>query len=571
MRLSAPFLAVAICLLVLPGPSRGVGRADAAFAEVFGFGPTPGPSGSVNPAVPPNTTFIHVIKQAFVTGLLTPAQVDAVCALNLGVYSYYWAVVGNPQQRAYVLDFVEAFCISHLDQFVTIGNPSDVGMGDFEPDAFALFVVDMHLRGCKVNVFFDETILPPLPSPNVSSCQFPCGGGPNGTNCQCNPSSNPSNCAWQRCNPYPTTPSSAPPCCCASLDIKMNWVVAVQRSLRTLDPSFTLAGINIDIENVGECNKGLMLLYMKEYLAAAGEGAITVGDTVGYEPGQYIVEHFGVPNTANTTAVPSGSVTTPPLAVLYMQNYNQPNNNPAYRDFTWYSASYVAGIPASAVNATLQIMFTLNCCNGPCANPASASGTAEGCSDCGVCCSADTTCQSPYQLPPNDAWGDPNTSGPMCPYIPLRNGSAVTTDTMIQTVAEAQAAVAADPSYPTFAARGVSVTFTAYTLRSLHILLFRMDLMCANQNFCKPTEFPNGYGGFYNACGPKNCCDVTDDLCKCATGAAGVGAGEATQEPSLSQLLGRDGAGPVQQKLKLQQKQQQQRTIAQQEEAGSAV
>lgn len=67
--------------------------------------------------------------------------------------------------------------------------------------------------------------------------------------------------------------------------------------------------------------------------------------------------------------------------------------------------------------------------------------TAEGCYDCGVCCSADTTCQSTYVLPANDAWGDPVTHGPLCPYMTLRNGSVINTEMMIRMVQEAQSMV----------------------------------------------------------------------------------------------------------------------------------
>jgi hypothetical protein len=54
---------------------------------------------------------------------------------------------------------------------------------------------------------------------------------------------------------YVCTGATAPPCCCASIDIKMNWVIDVQKELRLIDPRLTLGGVNIDIENIGECNK----------------------------------------------------------------------------------------------------------------------------------------------------------------------------------------------------------------------------------------------------------------------------------------------------------------------------
>lgn len=94
------------------------------------------------------------------------------------------------------MDFAQGFCISRIDQFITLGNPDDNGVGDFDPNAFALFVVDMSSRNVTVNVFFDDTILPPLKN-GTSSCQVPCGGAANGGNCPCNSTSNPETCLWQ--------------------------------------------------------------------------------------------------------------------------------------------------------------------------------------------------------------------------------------------------------------------------------------------------------------------------------------------------------------------------------------
>lgn len=59
----------------------------------------PGPSGSNNPVVPANQTLAEVLQEAYANGLLTPQQVQDICNLNLGVYSYYWAIVGDPLQR----------------------------------------------------------------------------------------------------------------------------------------------------------------------------------------------------------------------------------------------------------------------------------------------------------------------------------------------------------------------------------------------------------------------------------------------------------------------------------------
>ena len=65
---------------------------------------------------------------------------------------------GAPQE--YFRDFVRTFCISAINQFVFLGDPSDLGKGEFVPMGFALFVVSMAELDCTVNVFFDETILP---------------------------------------------------------------------------------------------------------------------------------------------------------------------------------------------------------------------------------------------------------------------------------------------------------------------------------------------------------------------------------------------------------------------------
>jgi hypothetical protein len=62
-----------------------------------------------------------------------------------------WIVCIHPLSRCLTL---------LMHQFVFIGNPSDSGEGNFEPAAFALFVVQMNEIDTVVNVFFDETILP---------------------------------------------------------------------------------------------------------------------------------------------------------------------------------------------------------------------------------------------------------------------------------------------------------------------------------------------------------------------------------------------------------------------------
>ena len=45
------------------------------------------------------------------------------------------------------------------------------------------------------------------------------------------------------------------------MDIKLNWVIAVQQSLRTLDPSFTMGGVNIDIEDIGAYEGGRLMCF----------------------------------------------------------------------------------------------------------------------------------------------------------------------------------------------------------------------------------------------------------------------------------------------------------------------
>lgn len=74
--------------------------------------------------------------------------------------------------------------------------------------ALPVYALPDQLR--RVNVFFDETVLPPLPAPNVPPCQGQCGGAPNNGNCPCNASSTPANCMWQRCSPigpFPPVPA----------------------------------------------------------------------------------------------------------------------------------------------------------------------------------------------------------------------------------------------------------------------------------------------------------------------------------------------------------------------------
>jgi hypothetical protein len=73
----------------------------------------------------------------------------------------------------------------------------------------------------------------------------------------------------------------------------------------------------------------------------------------------------------------------------------------------------------------------------------------------------------------------------------------------------------------------------AYTLRSLHILLFGQDLACANVNFCKPHVLPDGSGGVFDACGPKSCCGTGDTLCQCSSAVVDAGGDWELQGPTL--------------------------------------
>ncbi len=37
-----------------------------------------------------------------------------------------------------------------------------------------------------------------------------------------------------------------------------------QVAIRNIDPVYTLGGVNIDIENVGDCNRAVLLTYMRQ-------------------------------------------------------------------------------------------------------------------------------------------------------------------------------------------------------------------------------------------------------------------------------------------------------------------
>lgn len=91
---------VVVATLLLAVPARPADY-NSFLKEIFPTGP--GPSGSNNPVVPLNTTMAQLLQQSYASGLLTPDQVAAVKALKLGVYSYYWAIVGDPVQRVSAL------------------------------------------------------------------------------------------------------------------------------------------------------------------------------------------------------------------------------------------------------------------------------------------------------------------------------------------------------------------------------------------------------------------------------------------------------------------------------------
>jgi hypothetical protein len=75
-----------------------IGLMDGPPTAVFPTGPSSGggPSGTRNPAVPPGQSFNTTLAHGLASGAITQQQVDSLCQLRLGVYSYYWAVVGDP-------------------------------------------------------------------------------------------------------------------------------------------------------------------------------------------------------------------------------------------------------------------------------------------------------------------------------------------------------------------------------------------------------------------------------------------------------------------------------------------
>jgi hypothetical protein len=83
-----------------PGRRGGDGRGDhadvSALMDMFFPWGAPNPSGSKNPVVPPGQFFNETLANAMAQGVITEAQRQRICDLRLGLYSYYWAIVGDP-------------------------------------------------------------------------------------------------------------------------------------------------------------------------------------------------------------------------------------------------------------------------------------------------------------------------------------------------------------------------------------------------------------------------------------------------------------------------------------------
>jgi hypothetical protein len=82
------------------------------------------PSGTSNPAVPVNQTFQETLQLALAAGTITNEQIQTICSFRLGVYSYYWSVVGDPQTTVWcclcVCDgFLLAVCAGQQRQLPT--------------------------------------------------------------------------------------------------------------------------------------------------------------------------------------------------------------------------------------------------------------------------------------------------------------------------------------------------------------------------------------------------------------------------------------------------------------------
>lgn len=145
----------------------------------------------------------------------------------------------------------------------------------------------------------------------------------------------------------------------------MKWVVDVQRAIDSIQPGVKLGAVNIDVETVGDCFRPLLTTYMSNSMKAHGVD-IPVGDTVGFDSFQYIFDHFGVDSTLPTTNQSVAATTG-----LWIQNYNLPAESPQEKGFGQYVGEYVLSIPPDAKNAFMSIMWSMNCCDGPCSNPAS--------------------------------------------------------------------------------------------------------------------------------------------------------------------------------------------------------
>ena len=106
-RLAAVVAAVALalaCSVASAAPSQPKSNHISAVESAFGVrlgrsggGAVGGRTGPSNaPTVPVGQTFNETLQLALAKGMITQAQIDAICEFKLGMYSYYWAVVGDP-------------------------------------------------------------------------------------------------------------------------------------------------------------------------------------------------------------------------------------------------------------------------------------------------------------------------------------------------------------------------------------------------------------------------------------------------------------------------------------------
>jgi hypothetical protein len=105
--LAAVVAAVALalaCSVASAAPSQSKSSHISAVESAFGVrlgrsggGAVGGRTGPSNaPTVPVGQTFNETLQLALAKGMITQAQIDAICEFKFGMYSYYWAVVGDP-------------------------------------------------------------------------------------------------------------------------------------------------------------------------------------------------------------------------------------------------------------------------------------------------------------------------------------------------------------------------------------------------------------------------------------------------------------------------------------------